>query len=324
VERNRAKRSNRVGLSTVMLATLGGIGASTRVNTANLSPFRGQPEKDRFIAKYESVLSNWPVHREELHVSTDFGQTHIVVSGAVSAPPLVLLHGANTTSAMWSPIIATLSGSYRCYCIDTITEANKSLATHLIRDVADYVDWLQQTFSALGIEKARVAGFSYGGWLAALLALHAPERVSHLSLLSPAATLDRVPVQFMARLLSPGLLRSRSLAARFLQWMSATPDATLDPSMALIVESLMACRPLRREIVAPTVLTDDELSRISAPVCVLIGDQDVVYRAGPEAAAARARRHIPNVHTRILPGANHFQTLDCPDLLVTEMLAAIS
>jgi pimeloyl-ACP methyl ester carboxylesterase len=90
---------------------------------------------------------------------------------------------------MWSPIIAAMSNSYRCYCIDTITEANKSVATKRIYSVADHVDWLRQVFAALDLASARVTGLSYGGWLAAQLALHAPERVSHLALLTPAGTL---------------------------------------------------------------------------------------------------------------------------------------
>ena len=52
-----------------------------------------------------------------------------------------------------------------------------------------------------------------------------------------------------------------------------------------------------------------------ASVTVLIGYQDVVYSHGPEAAIARARRHIPNVGTQFLPGANDTQTLDRPGSL---------
>lgn len=289
---------------------------------AGASPFRGPQQRARFIAKYESIMHNWPVAREDRDVATAFGQTHVVASGNPSAPPLVLLHGAATTSAMWSPIISTLSGTYRCYCIDTISDTNKSVASRPIRGVPDYIDWLGQTFSAVGIDKARVAGFSYGGWLAALLALHAPEHVSRLALLSPAATLEPIPIQFYVRLLSPGLLRSPALASRTMQWMSATPNAAADPAMNLVVECLMASRP--RRMVLPTVLTDDELTRIRLPVTVLIGDRDVVYRGGPEAAMRRARSHIPNVHAQLLPDTNHIQTLDCPGRLATEIMAAIA
>jgi pimeloyl-ACP methyl ester carboxylesterase len=127
------------------------------------------------------------------------------------------------------PIIAALSASYRCYCIDTITDANKSVPTQPIRSVTEYVDWLQQIFSALDIEKARVAGLSFGGWLAAQLALLAPQRVSHLVLLTPAATFAPLTIQFYARMMSASITRSPSLIRRSLQWMSATPKATSAP-----------------------------------------------------------------------------------------------
>jgi pimeloyl-ACP methyl ester carboxylesterase len=290
---------------------------------ANLSPFRGPQQRAQFIAKYDSIMRSWPVPCEEHEVETEFGHTHIAVSGPPSAPPLILLHGASATLTMWSPIITELSGRYRCYCIDTITDANKSVAEQPIGDAAKYVDWLQQMFSALGITQARVAGLSYGGWLAALLALHAPERVSHLVPLSPAATLAPLPVQFFARMLAPGLLRSHFLARRAMQWVSATPEAVSDPVVELVADNLMACRPLRREMMPPTVLTDDELGRLSARVTVLIGDQEVIYRGGPKAALARAQMHIPNVHTQLMADANHMLTLDCLKPLITEMLAAL-
>jgi hypothetical protein len=57
---------------------------------------------------------------------------------------------------MWISIIAPLSELHRCYCVDTITDANKSVATKGVREVADYVAWLRETFAALGIENARV------------------------------------------------------------------------------------------------------------------------------------------------------------------------
>jgi pimeloyl-ACP methyl ester carboxylesterase len=108
---------------------------------------------------------------------------------------------------MWSPILAAMSRTYRCYCIDTITEANKSVATQRIYSVADHVDWLQQVFAALRLGSARVIGLSYGGWLAAQLALHAAQRVSHLVRLTPAGTLAPLPLQWWVKMLTPVVLR---------------------------------------------------------------------------------------------------------------------
>ncbi len=216
-----------------------------------------------------------------------------------------------------------MSDRYRCYCIDTITDANKSVATRRISGAGGYVDWLRQVFAALDIPRARVAGLSYGGWLAAQLGLRASECVSHMVLLAPGGTLAPFSSQFLARTLTQMLLRSPSRLRDSLQWLSSTPDALADPGVDLLRVSMLTTRPLRRVIV-PTVLTDDELRRIRMPVTVLIGEREVIYRGGPKAALARAQRLIPNVRTRLLAGANHMLTLDCPDALITEMSGALA
>jgi pimeloyl-ACP methyl ester carboxylesterase len=46
----------------------------------------------------------------------------------------------------------------------------------------------------------------------------------------------------------------------------------------------------------------------------------VIYRGGPRAAIARAETLIPDVQTRLLAGAGHALTLDCPDELADAMV----
>lgn len=290
---------------------------------ANRSPFRRAREREQFIAKYDEVMRGWPVPFTECMVETAFGQTHTVVCGEPSAPPLVLLHGASATSAMWRPVIAALSAQYRCYCLDTITDTSKSVLTSEISSPDDYVDWLRQVFDALGLTNARVVGLSYGGWLAAQLGLRAPELVSHLVLLTPAGTLAPLTIQFYVRMMTPILLRSPARVRAAVQWLASTPDACSDPTVKLIVVSMLTSRPFRRPVL-PSVLTDAELRRLTMPVTVVIGDRDVIYRGGPVATLARARRLIPQVSTRSVPGANHMLTVDCPDELITELTRALA
>jgi pimeloyl-ACP methyl ester carboxylesterase len=289
-----------------------------------VEPFRSPELRAQFVARYDAVLAGWPVPHAERDVDTDAGTTHVIVSGPASAPPLILLHGATATAVMWGPVIDALSASHRCYCIDTITEPNKSMATQRARGTTELVTWLRQVFSALALDSAGVVGFSYGGWLAANLAVHAPELVNRLVLLAPAATLAPIPVEFYGRLFSSSLLRSPTLARGFVQWLSSTPGAASDPALRLIVTSLLSCRALRLEVTPPTVLADAELRRISADTTVLIGDREVVYRGGPAAALARAQALIPNVAGTLLPGGGHALTLDVPHALAEAMTAALA
>lgn len=289
----------------------------------NLSPFRSPEHRARFIEKYDAVMAEWPVPYEDRNLSTSFGETHVIVSGAESAPPLVLLHGASATAAMWLHVIEELSATYRCYCVDTISDANKSVARRPIRSIPEYIDWLQQALASLGVERARVAGLSYGGWLTSLLALHAPERVSHAVLLTPAATLSPLPTRFFAKMATSTFLRSPQRFRRSMEWLSTTPDVMADPTVQIIEAGFATSRPFRPGMMKlPTVLSDDELQQLKMPVTVLIGDKDVIYRDGPEATLARAARHIPDVQTRLVPDANHLLTLDATKQVTAEMLAA--
>ncbi|SEH84086.1 Pimeloyl-ACP methyl ester carboxylesterase [Mycolicibacterium rutilum] len=288
-----------------------------------LDPFRSPQGRARFIAQYDAIVADWPVPCDEFDVETRFGATHVIASGPESAPPLVLLHGATATAVMWHSVMAPLSASHRCYCIDTITEPNKSALTRPARGTANLVEWLRQVFGALRIDDAAVAGMSYGGWLATNLAVQAPELVNRLILVAPAATLAPIPAEFFFRMFSTGLLRSRGLATRFVEWMASTPDIGTDPVADLIVTSLVSCRTLRFEVTPPTVFSDDSLRRIAAPTTLLIGEHEVVYRTGPRAAMDRAQSLISDVRTSLIPGANHMLTRDNPSALADAMVAAL-
>lgn len=291
---------------------------------ARLDPFRTPGLRARLIEKYDAVVAAWPVACEERDVPTQFGTTHVLVSGPQDAPPLILLHGAATTSVMWSPLIADLSASYRCYCVDTIIEGNKSIASARIRGKAKLISWLRQAVAGLGVDNARFVGLSYGGWMAANLALHAPEMVNRLVLLCPAATFAPIVLEFYRGVLAASWLRSPERARRFMQWLSSTPDVASDPIRDLIVTGLLSGRSIPASMAPPTVLPDDALRRIAAPTTVIIGDREVIYRGGPHAALARAGALIPDVHTRLMAGANHMLTVDCPRELAAVLADALA
>ena len=60
----------------------------------------------------------WPSAWEERTVPTTYGATFVRTSGPATAPPLVLLPGAATTSLMWAPNIQALSVEYKIFAVD--------------------------------------------------------------------------------------------------------------------------------------------------------------------------------------------------------------
>jgi pimeloyl-ACP methyl ester carboxylesterase len=185
------------------------------------------------------------------------------------------------------------------------------------------VAWLRQVFAALDIEQARVVGLSYGGWLAANLAVQSPELVNRLVLLCPAATFAPITLEFYRGVLSAGMRRSPDRARRLIQWLSSTPNVESDPTADLIMTALLSGRSVPTGLTPPTVLSDDTLRRIRVPTTVVMGDREVIYRGGPRAALARAQQLIPDVQTHLIAGANHMLTVDCPEELTSTLTAAL-
>ena len=60
------------------------------------------PEGERAVqGRYRLFLQYWPVANEQLRVPTREGETFIIACGDEKAPPLLLLHGSASNSAMW-------------------------------------------------------------------------------------------------------------------------------------------------------------------------------------------------------------------------------
>jgi pimeloyl-ACP methyl ester carboxylesterase len=197
------------------------------------------------------------------------------------------------------------------------------VATKRVREVGDYVAWLRGTFTALEIENASVAGLSYGGWLAALLGVHAPELVNRLILMGPAGTFDRIATQWMVRMVSATILPSRSVAGRALQWAAGGSDTTSDPGVALAVTSMVSLgrsggRSCHRPS-SPTTSCGE--SAHPRPSCSATERSSTPADRKP---LLRAQTLIPNVHALLLPSAGHILTLDAPDVVLAEMTEALT
>jgi len=287
-----------------------------------LPRFRTPAAQARYHAVYDHQLKRWPVPVQEEYIPTRFGMTHVLVSGPADAPPLLLLHGFGATALMWLDSIAELSRHYRCYCPDTVTDVGKSTCTAPVRSTADYVDWLKELLDGLGLPQVRLTGLSYGGWLSALLALKAPERVKHVVLLCPAGTFSPLPKAFMLRAMPGMITRWAPMIRWYMKWFLYRKELVSHPFTELFVGAFQHFA-FSLATPAPAVLSDEELRRISVPTTVLIGDHEVIYEDGPQAALKRAAL-IPGARVRLVEKASHMMTLDNPVSVMQWLLEGLA
>ncbi|MFF0250049.1 alpha/beta fold hydrolase [Streptosporangium sandarakinum] len=269
--------------------------------TSPAPAFRTPEAERRFSAAYGRVLARWPVTPEEIDVPSEFGTARVLACGPGDAPPLVLSHGGGATSAVWFANVAALAATHRVYAIDRIGEPGRGTrGDRPIRDEDDLLDWLEATFTGLGLDRADLCGHSYGAELALAFALRAPHRVRRLALLDPTRFFTGFSPRYLLRAL-PMLLRPTPGRVRaFTAWEAGgTP---VDEDWLELYVSGSTDFP--RSKIIPIRRPDAARLRASAvPTLVVAAERSRAHDA--QAVVAGVRRLMPHAETAVLPEVSH-------------------
>lgn len=278
-----------------------------KIEQESYHPFKSDKAKETYLHHYDEHAKRWPIASECELVATSFGQTLVRTSGPEDGPPLVLLHGDTENSLSWIPQIAALSVGYRTYAIDNIFDIGRSIYTRPMKKPSDFVQWLDELFTALELDDINFMGHSFGGWQASLYALAHPQRLKKLILLAPAGTVLPPPPGLIMRAMVYYFIPLRFVHKRYLYWYD--PDMVRKEDTRKIIdemvdEQLLARRCFKRKrVIPPTVLTDQDWQRLQVPTLYLIGENEVTYSA--HKALRRLAKVAPHVKTAFTPDADH-------------------
>lgn len=276
---------------------------------------------NHYLASYQECLTLWIVPYTSQYIPTSYGDTHILISGSMDKPPLILLHGLGFSSTMWYPNVEELSKHYCIYAVDIIGDANKSISSHNPRSRLELSQWLLEVITELKLHKPHILGLSYGGFISLNFAIHYPEHVNKVVLMSPAATLKPFRIQFFVRIFTTLLVSKKGMLFHsFLEWMFAE-RVKLHP---LFLQQLSSGMKYRRSLSAnqdkkssksqwPVKIPSRELNNISNDVLLLLGDKEVIYN--PVQAMKRAQKWIPSIDAYLLSNVGHGMSMEQPEMI---------
>ncbi len=246
--------------------------------------------------------------------------------------PVVLLHGAFTSSHVWRDLTARLPKGHRVLVIDLLGHGRSDTPTTADYSLQAHADRTLALLDLLGVEPACVVGHGFGAAVATAIAYRAPERVTRLQLCNPChMAVDAQSAD------APASLRRLARGARL--WKALPPDwlaSALHTALARgYTNSLLAghvldvyLRPFRSahgkevatrqlRVVADNrdalTLTPDSLSM---PVGIMLGaDDPFLPRSGERMRSAITSAAVGEVTVHRLAGMSHAIPEEAPDRL---------
>lgn len=282
----------------------------------NRQLYRSLEGYEKMMAHYERQLSNDPAPYDTYLVPTRFGTTHILAGGPKDAPPILLFHGWNGNAAGTGSEFSFLFSNYRVYVPDIIGHAGKSAPQRLSTDTPDYAHWACDVLDALDIERAYVIGISGGGWMTLKFCAYYSHRIKKaVALSSDGLTSVNLPGIIFC-MLPAVLFPSKFTMRRFVSFMTSSKGMK-DSDINGFVEFLRLLKDFKTQN-NPGLLSNQELGQISAPLLLLMGEDERLFP--PKQAISKATRFIPSlIAGEIVPQAGHLMTIDQPFFLATRI-----
>ncbi|MFL6122672.1 alpha/beta fold hydrolase, partial [Actinophytocola sp.] len=235
-------------------------------------------------------------HTEE-YLDFPGGRVHLLRGG--DGPPLLFLHAAGGAGE-WHEFHELLARDFTVFAPDHPGFGGSDQLADA-EGVDDLVFHYLDVIARLGLSRPHVVGASFGGWVAAELAVAAPHVVGSLVLLSPAGL--RLPAHPIADLflmtppqLAAALFHDPVQAAAFLP-----PDPTVDDVLAAYRDMTALARYAWVPFLANPKL-ERRLPRITAPTRVVWPDHD---RIVPIAHGHRYAELIPGAELTVVDDCGH-------------------
>ncbi|MDX6497993.1 MAG: hypothetical protein QOG23_1253 [Blastocatellia bacterium] len=277
---------------------------------------------------------SWPdsidlIYHPEYSWFTTIGgvRIHYQEAGDEDAPPIILIHGFISSNLVWNEVILPLARKgFRVIAPDLpgYGYSDKPADGRYTIDSQAYA--VSGLMDRLGIEKATIVGASYGGAVAATMALDYPERVANLVLVG-AVTNDQPRKKLLLRLAgvpvlgdiaTPLFLGSRWILRKRTEEVYRRLGYPVDERKLAARHHLLETANTHRAMIRTVRRWKaDRISReaslIRQPTLLVWGEEDTHI---PVSDAFRLRDAIPNARLIVFRRCGHLPPTESPEQFI--------
>jgi pimeloyl-ACP methyl ester carboxylesterase len=230
---------------------------------------------------------------------------------------LVLINGIGAPIEMWESFTRRLPD--RELILFDLPGSGRSEPPKLPMRMSGFARVVVALMDVLGISRADVLGYSFGGLVAQELARRAPSRVRKLVLCATSAGIPSVPPDPLVMLLmsTPLRYRSRRMGAVIVPRIAGGRTARDPRALNRDLDHRQASPPsllgYAHQLYAATGWSRRWLSGLRQPTLVVHGDDDPLV---PPINGRWLARRIPDAELHVVRGAGHLLLIDEPAKVV--------
>jgi pimeloyl-ACP methyl ester carboxylesterase len=244
---------------------------------------------------------------------------HLLRAG--TGEPVLFLHAAGG-AGVWHPFHQAMADAGFEVLAPDHPGFGKSDEFPEAEAIDDLVYHYLDVMDALGLGRPHVVGASFGGWIAAELAVHSPHRIGSLTLLSAAGL--RIPEHPVTDifLLPPAKLIAMLYHNPPATPLTASPDAP--PDLDAVIAAYREATSLARFSWVPYLSNpklERRLGRITAPTLVIAPSDD---RLIPVEHARRYAARIGAAQYAEVPNCGHAMYFERPAEFAAEVTAFLT
>lgn len=241
---------------------------------------------------------------------------HIHYLEAGSGPTIILVHGLGDDARIWMPEIGPLARRFHVIALDQIGfgRSDKPLLDYRPQT---FVDFLDQFIATLHLGQVIIVGHSFGGWVAALLAIDHPQRVDKLVLV------DSAGMSALSDALGPRVRRALRLSSvedfrllaplTFYDARYHDPNTSYESAFAshLAAGDSFTVGRIIDSLERGEDTVDEHLTQIDRPTLIVWGGQDALI---PLRFGEYLKNAIPSARLVTLDHCGHEPQLECPEI----------
>lgn len=247
-------------------------------------------------------------------IASDGARIHYEVTGLTKRAPVLLVQGLGAEKNGWNPQRAALAFRHRTIAFDN-RGAGRSDKPDGAYNLEQMADDAVAVLDACNVEAAHIVGLSMGGAISQIIALKYPQRVRSLTLVATACRNHPWREDLLQSWADIAQTKGMgTLGREAARWMVGPRSfRRLLPALGWMgpLQLLNSANAFASQVKAILATNDDELSlelsNITCPAMVVVGNQDILT---PRGDAEEIASLIPTAELVIISGGAHGLTIE--------------